>query len=109
MTVYKSTWTTSQYIGDDFLHALENLEKVLIPCQEAHVALSSIKCKMMQTKGIFLGHHLSFQGIKVDPVKIEVISHISIPTSQKEVRMFLGHAGYYRIFIENFTKTAAPL
>lgn len=64
---------------------------------------------MMQTKGIVLGHHVSFEGIKFDPAKIEVISHISIPSSQKEVRSFIGHAGYYRRFSDNFSRTATPL
>ena len=63
---------------------------------------------MMQTKGIDLGHHVSLEGIKVDPEKIKVISHIPIPSSQKEVRIFLGHASYYRRFIENFTRIATP-
>jgi len=63
----------------------------------------------MKTEGIFLGHHVSKTSIKVDPLKIEVISHISIPTSQKEVNIFLGHAGYYRRLIENFTKIVAPM
>jgi len=94
--------------GDDFPQALENLEKVLVRRQEAHLALSSSKCKMMQNKGIVLGHHVSFKGIKVDTSKIEVISRIPIPSTQKEVRIFLGHAGYYLQFIEIFTKIASP-
>lgn len=82
---------------------------MLIQCQEANLALSNSKCKMMQTKRIVLGHHVSFEGTKVDPTKIEVISHISIPSTPKEVRNFLGHVGYYRRFIENFTRIAAHL
>ena len=60
-------------------------------------------------EGIVLGHHVSSQGIKVDPSKIEVIVGLPYPKTQKEVRSFLGHAGYYRCFIENFTKIAAPM
>ena len=67
--------------GDEFSQALENLEKVLILCQEANISLSSDKCRMMQTKGIVLGHHVWLEGIKVDPEKIEVISHIPISNS----------------------------
>ena len=55
--------------GDDFYQALENLEKVLIRCKEAQLALKSVKCKMIQTKGIVLGHHVSAEGIKVDKKK----------------------------------------
>ena len=61
------------------------------------------------TQGIVLGHHISSQGIKVDPAKIEVIVVLPSPKSQKEVRRFLGHAGYYCRFIENFTKIVAPM
>eukprot|EP00253_Pinus_taeda_P006780 PITA_06780 len=95
--------------GDDFPQALENLEKVLIHCQEADLTLSNDKCRMMQTKGIVLGHHISFDGIQADLAKIKVISCIPIPSSQKEVRRFLGHAGYYQRLIENFTRIATPL
>ena len=52
---------------------------------------------------------MSIEGIQVDPAKIEVISRVPIPSSQKEVRRFLQHAGYYRRFINNFTRIVAPL
>ena len=45
----------------------------------------------------------------MDPIKIEVITNLSPPRTQKEVRSFLGHAGYYHIFIKEFTKIVAPL
>ena len=63
---------------------------------------------MLLTEGIVLGNHVSSQGIKVDPAKIEVIFGLPSPKTQKEVSIFLGHAGYYRRFIENFTKITAP-
>jgi hypothetical protein len=64
---------------------------------------------MMLIEGIFLGHHISGFGMRVDPVKIHIITQIIIPSSQKEVHIFLGHAGYYRRFIPNFTSLATPL
>ena len=64
---------------------------------------------MFLTEGIVLGHHISGIGIRVDPAKIDIISQIKIPSSQKEVRSFLGHVGYYRRFIQKFTNLAAPL
>ena len=45
----------------------------------------------------------------MDPAKIEVIVSLPSPKTQNEVKIFLGHAGYYRCFIENFTKIVAPL
>eukprot|EP00253_Pinus_taeda_P019757 PITA_19757 len=51
----------------------------------------------------------SGDAIKVDRSKVEVISKLPIPNCQKDVRIFLGFTGYYRRFIENFTKIASPL
>ena len=56
----------------------------------------------------FRTSHLG-DGIKIDKSKVEVISKLSIPNCQKDVRSFLGFTGYYRRFIENFTKVASPL
>jgi hypothetical protein len=64
---------------------------------------------MMLTEGIVLGHHISGSGIRVDPAKIHIITQIRILSSQKEVRIFLGHAGYYRRLIPSFTSLATPL
>ena len=95
--------------GNSFEEALENLEKVLIRCKETNLSLSHEKCFMMFTEGIVLGHHISGDGIKVDRSKVEVISKLPIPNCQRDVRSFLGFTGYYRRFIENFTKIASPL
>jgi len=95
--------------GNSFEEALENLEKVLIRCKGTNLSLSHEKCFMMFTEGIVLGHHISGDGIKVDRSKVEVISKLPIPNCQKDVRSFLGFTGYYRRFIENFTKIASPL
>jgi hypothetical protein len=95
--------------GNTFEEALSNLEKVLIHYQESNLSLSHEKCKMLLTEGIVFGHHLSAEGIKIDPAKIEVIVKFSSLKTQKDVRIFLGHAGYYRRFIEKFTKIANPM
>lgn len=95
--------------GDSFDEALENLEKVLIRCKETNIFLAHEKCFMTFNEGIVLGHHISGDGIKVDSSKVEVISKLSVPNYQQDVRIFLGFTGYYRIFIENFTKIETPL
>ena len=62
--------------GNNFEESLQHLEKVLIRCQETNLALSYEKCKMLLTECIFLGHHISSKGIKVDPTKIEIITSL---------------------------------
>ena len=60
-------------------------------------------------EGVVLGHYGSTDGIKVDPKKIEVILNLPTPRTQTKVRSFLGCAGYYRRFIEKFSRVVAPL
>ena len=95
--------------GNKFDESLQNLEKVLIRCIESNLFLSNEKCFMLLTEGIVLGHHISPEGIKVDPTKVEIILKLPSPKNQKYVRSFLGYAGYYQRFIENFSKIALPL
>ncbi|KAF8092689.1 hypothetical protein N665_0404s0006 [Sinapis alba] len=63
----------------------------------------------MVNVGIFLGHKISAAGIEVDRAKIEVMTGLPSPTTVKDMRSFLGHAGFYRIFIKDFSKIVRPL
>nr|XP_025616816.1 uncharacterized protein K02A2.6-like [Arachis hypogaea] len=63
----------------------------------------------MVPEGIVLGHKISRKGIEVDKAKVEIIEKLPLPTSVKAVRSFLGHAGFYRRFIKDFSKIAKPL
>ena len=64
---------------------------------------------MMLNEGIVLGHHISSSVINVDLAKIQLIVNLSEPKNKKDVRIFLGYAGYYRRFIEHFSKLSLPL
>ena len=95
--------------GSAFDECLVNLEVVLNQCIEKDLVLNWEKCHFMIPQGIFLGHFISSQGIEVDKTKVELIFKLPLPTTVKGVRKFLGHAGFYRRFIKDFSKLARPL
>jgi len=95
--------------GKTFDDCLENLDCVLQRCQEKHLILDWEKCHFMVREGIVLGHRVSERGIEVDRAKIEVIEQLPPPMNVRGVRSFLGHVGFYRRFIQDFSQTARPL
>ena len=95
--------------GSSFEHCVENLGTVLQMCQDKNLALNWEKCHFMVTEGIVLGHKISAAGLEVDQAKVAVIQTLMPPTTIKGIRSFLGHAGFYRRFIKDFSKISKPL
>ena len=95
--------------GDSYEGCLENLRKVLERFQEKNLVLIWGKCHFMVTRGIVLGHIVSKNGIEVDKAKVELISNLLIPKCVRDIRSFLGHARFYRRFINDFSAIARPL
>jgi len=88
---------------------LERLKCVFRRLQEANLKLKPSKCCLMQTEVSFLGHIISGEGISTDPEKIKLINEWPAPTNLRQLRGFLGLAGYYRRFVQGYAKIAGPL
>ncbi|GJW04405.1 putative reverse transcriptase domain-containing protein [Tanacetum coccineum] len=87
----------------------EHLKQILELLKKEELYAKFSKCEFWIPKVQFLGHVIDSKGIHVDPAKIESIKDWTSPKSPTEIRQFLGLAGYYRRFIEGFSKIAKPM
>jgi hypothetical protein len=87
----------------------EHLRLVLQKLRDNQLYAKYSKCEFWFGEVPFLGHIISNRGISVDPAKVKEIVVWSIPTTVAEIRSFLGLVGYYRRFIEGFSKIAKPM
>ncbi|GJX02933.1 putative reverse transcriptase domain-containing protein [Tanacetum coccineum] len=87
----------------------EHLKQILELLKKEELYAKFSKCEFWIPKVQFLGHVIDSEGIHVDPAKIEAIKDWTSPKSPTEIRQFLGLAGYYRRFIEGFSKIAKPM
>lgn len=88
---------------------LQVLEEVFDRFNRHGLFLNGKKCEFMKDRIHFLGHIISSEGLHPDPLKVSAVRDMPKPTTTKEVRRFIGMAGYYRRFIERFADICAPL
>lgn len=105
----------SSYIDDILVHTnswkdhLETLERVLLRLREAHMTAKPSKCLIATRKAIFLGHRLKEGELEPGDDTLSKIRKAERPTTKKQVRSFLGLAGFYHNYIQDFASKAAPL
>jgi hypothetical protein len=103
------------FINDIFIYFKSNsdheehLRLVLQRLRDNQLYAKFSKCEFWIGEVPLLGHIISNGGISVDLAKVKEIMEWRVPTTVTEIRSFLGLAGYYRRFIEGFSKTAKPM
>ena len=88
---------------------MSRLDEVMQRLHDCGLKLKSSKCEIFKPSLKFLGHIISAGGIETDPEYIEAVQHYPAPTTVKELQRFLGLAGYYRRFIQDYAGIATPL
>nr|GEV89111.1 reverse transcriptase domain-containing protein [Tanacetum cinerariifolium] len=84
-------------------------ERMLKRCEDTNLCLNWEKSHFTVKEGIVLGLKIFKQWIEVDKAKVDVITKLPHPTTVKGIRSFLGHVGFYRRFIKDFSKIARPM
>ena len=88
---------------------LGHIQEVFKRIRKANLRLNLKKCHFMKPELEYLGHVISENGIRPNPDKVQAIKGLLAPTCVKDVRSFLGMAGYFRTFIPQFSAIARPL
>ena len=105
MAVYFNDWTIYSMLKDHYKWLRLMLER----CRQIQLDMNIKKCIFSTPIGILLGHIVCKEGIKVDFTKIKIILDLKPPVNPKQVRVLLGHTGYYRKFIRYYSDMTYPL
>jgi len=85
------------------------IDKLMRRLKDANLTLQADKCEFLRHEVGYLGHIITDNGVRPDPQKITAVKNFPVPRNLRNVRQFLGLAGYYRRFIPNFSGIAKPL
>lgn len=88
---------------------IQSIRKIFKKLSEHNLKVQFDKCSFLKRETEFLGHVLTEEGMKPNPNKIKCIEEYPLPTTEKQLRGFLGLTGYYRKFIEGYAKLAQPM
>lgn len=103
------------YLDDIVLYASsleehhEKLREIFDRLRKYNLKIQPDKCEFLRKEVTYLGHLVTEKGIKPDPKKIEIARNFPQPKSQRDIKSFLGFAGYYRRFIRDFSRISQPL
>lgn len=85
---------------------LTNVKDIFRTLRKAGLKVQVDKCSFLSKETEYLGHILTPNGVKPNPKKIKTIQDLKLPTTQKQIKSFLGVTGYYRKFIKDYAKVA---
>jgi hypothetical protein len=96
-------------LGETLMEHNSKLREIFQKLREFNIKIEPDKCEFLKEELSYLGHIVTADGVKPAEKKITAVANFPTPNSQKDVKSFLGLAGYYRKFINNFSAKARPL
>ena len=109
MTICQAYYDDVIVFSETFNEHIERMDKVLQRLRDADLKIKHTKCQLFSDRVKYLGHVVSRNGVEADPDKTEALRSWPVPTSVRELRTFLGFAGYYRRFVPCYSAIAKPL
>src|SRR5258708_26271808 len=95
-------------VASNFEEMIEHIRDLLITCRKFRLKINASKCAFFKKEVIFLGYQVSSKGIQIAPEKLQAISQLKAPTSQKTLQAFVGYVNYFRKLLKSFSSMIQP-